>query len=158
MAVDIFLKIDGIDGESKEAAHRDWIEVSSWNWGVQQVTTPRDGAGAGKVSVQDLTITKSLDKASPALMQSCATGRRMKEVTLDLTRQKNDRQTYFTVKLSDVLVSSYKAGSAADRPDNQPREEITLSFIKIEMIYNEIDCNTNKVTGEHRASYFLKIQ
>ena len=33
MAVDYFLKIDGIDGESQDDKHKDWIEVLSFSWG-----------------------------------------------------------------------------------------------------------------------------
>lgn len=39
MALDMFLKIDGIPGESTDARHRDEIDVLSYNWGESQPPT-----------------------------------------------------------------------------------------------------------------------
>ena len=33
-AADMFLKIEGIEGESTDSAHQRWIEVESLNWGA----------------------------------------------------------------------------------------------------------------------------
>jgi hypothetical protein len=36
MAVDIYLKIDGINGESSDAGHKGWIECESVTWHIAQ--------------------------------------------------------------------------------------------------------------------------
>ena len=73
MAVDMFLKIDDIKGESASTRrHKDEIEVLSWSWGMSPVgdrPTRRRAVGAGKVNVQDLSFTKYIDTSSPNLMQ-----------------------------------------------------------------------------------------
>src|ERR1700704_5685866 len=77
MAVDIFLDIEGIKGESKDSKHKDTIDVLSWSWGMSQSGTAHmgGGAGAGKVSVQDINFTHYLDKSSPTLMLHCCNGK-----------------------------------------------------------------------------------
>ena len=76
MAVDMFIKIDGIKGESKDKKHKDEIDVLAWSWGMSQSGTfhTGGGGGAGKVNVQDLSFTKWVDKASAALMLCCCNG------------------------------------------------------------------------------------
>ena len=78
MPTDIFMKINGIQGESRDKHHKDEIEVLSWSWGLSnQATAPSagGGAGAGKVKFQDISFTHLVDKASPNLMLSCASGK-----------------------------------------------------------------------------------
>jgi type VI secretion system secreted protein Hcp len=161
MAVDMFLKIGDIKGESKDSQHRDWIEVSSFSWGMSQsgvaADRPGSGAGAGKVSVQDISITKRLDKSSPLLMRSCATGQHIKEATLNLSRTKNDQQTYYVITLTDVLVSSYSPACSEGGAENVPVEAVTLNFSKIQTVYKEIDPSTNQVLGEYEATHTIKF-
>lgn len=47
MAYDIFLKIDGIDGESMDDKHKNEIEVLSWRWNIHQESTMHAGSGLG---------------------------------------------------------------------------------------------------------------
>src|SRR4051794_31511408 len=84
MAVDMFMKIDDIKGESSDGSHKDEIEVLSWSWGMSQSGTAQSGTGggAGKVNVQDLSFTKYVDKSSPNLMKLCCTGTHFKNAKL----------------------------------------------------------------------------
>lgn len=36
MAIDVYLQIDGIKGESTDDKHKDWIECLSVHWGIVQ--------------------------------------------------------------------------------------------------------------------------
>ena len=85
MAVDMFLKIPGIDGESADQSHRGEIDILSWSWGMSQSGTTHlgSGGGSGKVSVQDITLTKYVDAASPALLLGCCKGTHLDEAVLD---------------------------------------------------------------------------
>ena len=67
MAVDMFIKIDGIKGESADDKHKEEIDVLSWSWGMSQSGSAHmgGGAGAGKVNVNDLSFTKYIDVAGP---------------------------------------------------------------------------------------------
>ncbi len=76
MAVDMFLKLDKIDGESQDDAHKGEIDVLAWSWGMSQSGNMHmgGGGGAGKVSIQDVSVTKYVDKASATLMKYCSQG------------------------------------------------------------------------------------
>ena len=77
MAERWFLKIDGIDGESTDAAHKDEIDVESWSWGVgrerDRGRAPASG-GRGKAAFQDIHFVARISKASPKLFLACAAG------------------------------------------------------------------------------------
>ncbi|MDQ6800668.1 MAG: type VI secretion system tube protein Hcp [Acidobacteriota bacterium] len=88
-AVDAFMKVDGIAGESTKPGRSGWIDVVGFSFGVPQ-TGPHGsggGGGAGKVAVHDISITKKVDKASPMLMTAAATGKHFPTVTLDANGQ-----------------------------------------------------------------------
>lgn len=135
MAVDYFLKIDGIDGESTDKAHKGEIDVMSWSWGESNAgsSSAGGGGGAGKVSMQDFHFVMQVNKASPKLMLACATGDHVKEATLVCRKAGGDQQEYMKIKLSEVLVSSYQTGGSAG--DVIPIDQISLNFSEIEVEY-----------------------
>ena len=77
MAVDMFIKIDDVKGEAQDKKHEGEIDVLAWSWGMSQAGTMHagGGGGGGKVSVQDLSFTKWIDKSSSNLMEYCAQGK-----------------------------------------------------------------------------------
>jgi type VI secretion system secreted protein Hcp len=135
-AVDYFLKLDGIKGESGDAKHKDEIEVESFSWGETNAGTHAQGSGggAGKVAMQDFHFTMKYCTASPPLMLKCATGEHIKEATLVARKAGGEQQEYLTVKMSDLLVSSYQLGGSAGS-DIVPIDQISLNFSKIEFDY-----------------------
>ena len=118
MAVDVFLKLGDIKGESTDAKHAGEIDVLSWSWGISQTGTaaPGGGGGAGKVSFNDLTFTHNVDKASPMLMKACATGQHVKEATLVARKAGKGQQEYLVIKMTDVLVTGVQPSSAHEQP------------------------------------------
>lgn len=137
MAFDAFLKIDGIQGESTDDKHKDWMEITSCNWTVDQPTSASastaGGGSAERANFHDFTITKELDKASPKLNLACADGTHIKEVILELCRSGSDKLKYMEYKLSDVIVSSV----AVSGSKGIPTETVTLNYGKIEWIYTQ---------------------
>src|ERR1051325_10123519 len=113
-AVDYFLKIDGIEGESRDLKHKGEIELEAFSWGAANEggAAAGGGGGAGKVHVQDLHVTKKLDKASPLLFLACATGRHIKSAVLTARKALKEQQEFLVVKLNDLLVSSYQTGGS----------------------------------------------
>lgn len=134
-AVDYFLKVDGIDGESSDSKHKNEIEVESWSWGETQTGThgAGGGGGAGKVAMQDFHFVMRVNKASPKLMLACATGEHIKVAKLTCRKAGGEQQEYMVVTMSDLLVSSYQTGGAAS--DSVPIDQISLNFGKIEYEY-----------------------
>jgi len=138
MAVmDIFLKIDGIPGESTNDKHKDEIEVLSWSWGMTNAATgaPGGGGGAGKVEFQGMAFTKYLDKATPKLFEAVASGEHLSKATLSFVQAGKAEFTFFKMILSDILVTSFSQGASAGGADLRPIEQISLSFGKVEMTY-----------------------
>jgi type VI secretion system secreted protein Hcp len=138
-AVDFFLKIDGIPGESTSAKMDGAIDIESFSWGVTNSsraigTAAGGGGGAGKASFQDLHFTTSVSKASPVLMLACATGKHLKEATLTGRLNQKVQLDFFTVKLTDLLVSSYQSGGSGGG-EVLPQDQFTLNFSKIEFDY-----------------------
>ena len=136
MAVDYFLKLDGVPGESTDDKHKDEIDVLSWSWGATQQGTfsGRGGGGAGKADLQDFNFVMSYNKASPKLMEICATGEHIKKAELICRKAGGKQQEYLTVKFSDLLVSSYQTGGSSGG-DAVPMDQISLNFAKVEFEY-----------------------
>lgn len=132
-AVDYFLKIEGIDGESMDPDHRGELDIESWSWGETNSVGRGGGGGAGKVSMQDFHFTMKTSKASPKLMLAVATGEHLKEAILMVRKAGGEKQQeYIKIKLSDILVSSYQVGAGGG---DVPTDQISLNFTKIEFEY-----------------------
>ncbi len=133
MAADIFAKLGDIKGESLDDKHKDEIEVLSWSWGLSNPATAAagTGAGAGRATFSDLSFTHKIDKASPVLMQACATGVHMKEATITHRKAGKGQQEFLIIKMNDVIVTSV---SHEDRAEGNS-ESITLAFAKVDLEY-----------------------
>lgn len=82
-----YLLIDGIPGESTNADHKSWIDISSFSWGLKLVTSSTGGGGTtGKASFSDLSWTQQVDISTPKWFLAVATGKDIPTVTLDVTR------------------------------------------------------------------------
>lgn len=153
---DYFLKIDGIQGESKDAKHKNEIQVESYSFGETNAGTHQSGGGggAGKVSMQDFHFVMKINKATPKLFLACATGQHIPVATLTCRKAGKTPQPFLEVKMYDLLVSSFQTGGAGGG-DILPMEQISLNFAKIEMKYLEQDeKGITKMAGE--AKYDLK--
>src|SRR3954470_23110717 len=137
-AVDYFLKIDGIDGESHQDKHKNEIELDSWSFGETNAGTMSrsSGGGAGKVSMQDFHFVMHVNKASPKLFLACATGEHIRTAKLVCRKAGKQQQEFLKVTFSDLLVSSYQTGGSGSA-DVLPVDQISLNFSKIEFEYAE---------------------
>lgn len=128
MAMDIFLKIDGVDGESKGVDHEGEIDVLDWSWGMTQLSSGHVGGGAGhgKVSVQDLVITKHVDKASPILVKFCCTGEHFATAKLTLRKAGGTPLEYLTLEMERGIVTEVSPGAGAN--DDHVVETVRLNF------------------------------
>lgn len=134
MALDMFIKIDGIKGESTDDKHKDEIDVLSWSWGMSQAGKPQTGAGkAGKVSFKDLIIVKRTDKATSALMLACSNGSHIKAATLTVRKPGENRAEFVRMDLSDIVVSTLDDVTCGDDPFIT--EQVTLNFSKVQFQY-----------------------
>jgi len=136
--VDYFLKIDSCDGESKDAKHKDEIQLESWSFGETQKGSFRQGGGggAGKVEMGDFHFVMTINKASSVLFQKCANGEHIKSACLTVRKAGKDQQEFLKWTFTDLLVSSYQtSGSGSD--DLLPMDQISLNFAKVQIDYKE---------------------
>lgn len=156
MAVDYFLKIDGIEGESADSKHKNEIDILSWSWGATQTGSMSygGGGGAGKVSMQDFHFTMRVNKASPKLMLACATGKHIGSATLLARKAGEQPLDFFKLTFTDLLISSYQTGGSGSG-DEVPIDSISFNYSKIKFEYQEQDA---KGTGKGfiPATYNLK--
>jgi type VI secretion system secreted protein Hcp len=136
MAVDYFIKFDGIKGESTDSKHKGEVDIESWSWGETQSGSvgPGGGGGTGKVAMQDFHFVMRLNAASPGLMQACATGKHIKTAVLTGRKAGKQQMEYLTFKFHDVLVSSFQTGGS-EQSDVVPTDSVSLNYAKIEVAY-----------------------
>jgi type VI secretion system secreted protein Hcp len=138
MAIDYFLKIDSIPGESLDAKHKGEIDVQAWSWGETNPvppSAPGSGGGAGKVQMQDFNFSARMSKASPNLMLACASGKHFKSAVLTARKAGKPQAEFLTFSLSDVLVSAYQTGGAEG--EVVPMDSVSLNFSKIQVEYKQ---------------------
>jgi type VI secretion system secreted protein Hcp len=136
MAQDIFLKIDGINGESLDDKHKDEIEVLTWDWEILQDSTMHagSGGGAGKATVKDLTFEHSIDRASPNLMKYALTGKHIDQAVLVMRKAGGNPLEYLKITMSDVLVTRVKPSGSRNDVERS-LETVSLSFSKVKQEY-----------------------
>ncbi|HET9345920.1 MAG TPA: type VI secretion system tube protein Hcp [Candidatus Limnocylindrales bacterium] len=149
MATDIFAKIGTILGDSTDVKHKNEIDVLSWAWGVTQSGTMAHGGGggAGKANFNDLTFTHQVDKATPLLLKSCATGSHIPEATITVRKAGKGQQEYLIIKMSDVLITGVAMSVAVDGPTSA--ENVTLQFAKVDLEYRPQKADGSLEPGIH---------
>lgn len=154
MAVDYFIKIDGIEGESADSKHKGEIELLSFSWGLTNPGTFGRGAGggAGKASFQDFHFVARTSKASPKLFQACASGSHVKSALLTARRVGKEQLEFLKYKFSEVVVSAFQtSGSDGDGPVDQ----ISLNYAKVELEYRP-QSPSGKLEAPVKAAWDLK--
>jgi type VI secretion system secreted protein Hcp len=138
-AVDFFLKLDGIDGESQDSAHEGEIDILDFSFGYSvEVPTDRGGGGEGRATLGDLILVKELDKSSDALDAAAAAGTVIPEARFSV-RTGTAASDYLVITLEDVLVTSV---TRSDDSTDVPTEEMSLNFGKVEWdSEGEISCD-----------------
>jgi type VI secretion system secreted protein Hcp len=154
MATDIFAKIGDIKGESADAKHKDEIEVLSFSWGVTNAGAigPGGGGAAGKATFQDLTIVHHIDKASPKLLEACATGTHLKDATITHRKAGKGQQEFLIVKMNDVIITGVIHGGTTTEPAS---ETVSLAFAKVDFEYKPQKADGTLDVGIH-FKYDLK--
>jgi len=135
MAVDMFMKIDTVDGEAQDAKHKKEIDVLSWHWGMSNSGSAHNGSGAGsgKANVHDLTFTKWVDTATPKLALACCAGKHFKDATLVIRKAGDQPVEYLKIKMETVLISGVSTGGSGS--EERLTENITLNFSKVNLDY-----------------------
>jgi type VI secretion system secreted protein Hcp len=162
MAVDAYLQIDGVKGESTDERHKEWIEVSNVFYAVNQPRaesiSTAGGHTSGRAELYPLTFKKLADIASPVLLQTCATGKTIPKAVFEFMRADGDGKpiSYFKIELENLMVANVTPDSGEGGIIN---ERVQLAYAKIKWTYTRQsikggaqgnssggwDCNANKV-------------
>ena len=138
MAVDMFLKLDGIDGESTDEQHIKWIEIESFSWGVSNPTTigsATSGAGAGKAVPGDFVVVMPFSAASPQIFKKCVTGAHYQTALLSMRKAGGNRsagQEFLKYTFGTVFTTKIEWGGSSDEG---PEESITFVYGGLQVQY-----------------------
>jgi len=137
MAMDMFARIGALKGESRDKTHKDKIDVLAWSWGMSNSGSAHvgGGMGAGKVNVQDISITKYIDKVSTDLMLACCNGKHFPDAQLIIRKAGEKPLEYLTITLTDVLITAVSTGGSGG--EDRLTENVTLNFAKVKVDYKE---------------------
>jgi type VI secretion system secreted protein Hcp len=142
MAVDMFLKLEGVTGESQDKVHTKEIDVLARSWGMSNSGTAHvgGGAGSGKRSVQDLSFSKYVDSSSPKLMLNCCNGTHVAKGLLTVRKAGAKPVEYIKVKMETICITNVATGGSG--AEDRLIENVTLNFAKV-----AVDYTPQKVDG-----------
>lgn len=134
-AEDIYLHIEGIEGEVVETRHQGAIEVESFAWGeTQTAPSGRGSAATARVAMQDLHLVMKASRATPKLFLACASGQRFERAVL--TCRKAGRPLDFLKwVLTDVQITSFETHGSVNE---FPLDQIAITFSTITCEYLEV--------------------
>jgi type VI secretion system secreted protein Hcp len=151
-AFDIFLKLDGIEGESTVRGHEKETVVFSYEQGIEQPSVRPGGGGGpvGRPTFPGLRFRKGPDTGSVPLMLACAAGAHIKDARFAFRRGPSNVE-FYKVTLEEVLVARIvqQAGAGMQYPlsfnqllagtDNEGLlEEVTLEYARILWEYRPV--------------------
>jgi type VI secretion system secreted protein Hcp len=134
-AMDMFLKVDNVPGESLDKSNAGAIDVLAWSWGMSNPGSivTGGGSGAGKVNIQDLSLTKYVDKASPLLMLGCSKGTHYPTAVLTLRKAGSTPVVFMKITMKEVMVTSLSTGGSGG--EDRFTENVTLTFAEVLVEY-----------------------
>jgi type VI secretion system secreted protein Hcp len=151
MSYDMFIKIDGINGDSADDKHKQWIEIHSYSHRISQ---PVGGAlsaqgvhTGGRADHADFSLVHRLDSASPVLALYCCTGKHIPNIEFLMCRAMGDKTIFMSYKFKDVIIASVSPSGSANTEDPLPLEEFTLRYGQINYEYTPTDITGGGKTG-----------
>jgi len=146
MAIRLFLKVDGITGESTDAIRRDEIEVDSYGWGVSHASTTAGGrGGAGRPTFVDVSFTAAQSIASPQLFLACVQGTHLQEAVLTMRTSGERPVDRSVVRFADIIISSFHQHGVAD--DDHGTDSFSMTFARIRIESIRVDGTATPVTA-----------
>jgi type VI protein secretion system component Hcp len=137
----VFAKFDGVDGEATGPdGNSDWIVADSFSFGVEREMKESGEKGGtediniGIGELQECTISKSMDAASPQLAQFAVSGNSLGfcEVCLADASGSALPQCYAHFVMERCYVKRFGTSASAD---DRPTEEVAFYYNKIAFSY-----------------------
>jgi type VI secretion system secreted protein Hcp len=152
MAVDMFINLGSkIKGETKDDAQskKKDCDVLAWSWGESNSGSFHHGGGggSGKVNVQDMSLTKYVDSASPAIWKSVAVGEHIDKCLLLVRKSGGKAEKYVEITMEKCMITSVSTGGSGG--EDKLTENITINFAKVKFEYfAQDDKGAVKSSGE----------
>jgi len=140
MAYDSYLKLGDIKGESTDDAHKDWIELYSFNLGINNPVTVGSATGgltAGKASFSSMNVLKRFDKASVKLASAAAVGTHFPKAEIELCLTTGDKHTYVKYVFENVMLENIQ-WSGSSGGDDRPTDSLSFAYAKVTWEYTPI--------------------
>lgn len=148
----VFLHYEGIKGESTDSGHKDWIDIDSWQWGVERkvtsATSTQGDRESSNAEISNIRITKRMDSSSNKLFleSCCGTGKTIK-LHLTKTGKGSGADVYMEYILKNAIISSYRVGGVSGDYE-RPSETLDISFVELEAKYTTYDENGNAISPD----------
>lgn len=141
----IFMKVDGINGETSDSNYKNWLDIESISWNTNRKitsnTSTQDDRESANAEISSLFVKKYMDKATPQIFLEtcCGTG---KTITIRLTKTGKGKGSdqYMEYVLSNALFAYYQIEAESQTVD-RPIEKMEISFTKLEVKYTPYDEN-----------------
>jgi type VI secretion system secreted protein Hcp len=153
MATDMYLRIEGVEGESLRKDHEGEIEILSWSFGGSNSASlgGESGMGAGRADIQDISFTKWVDKTSPILFQKMCQGAHFPEGTLSVYKAGGETPLkYLDLTFQSMLITSLSTGGSSG--EDRLTENMTMAFRKVTVTYTVQTADGTK-KGEEVGSW-----
>jgi len=173
---DFYMKLsNGLDGESKDSQHQNWIELLSFSHDIRQPASATVGTAGGGTTARtqhgDYTITKYVDIASPKLYEFASSGQHLDTVSVEMMRASGaSRVKYMQVDMTDVVISyvAPSGGATATRigfdtanqgagyDTQSPTETVKLNYAQIKWTYTQQKREGGTAAGQKTGGWSLK--
>lgn len=147
-----YLRIDSIQGESKDHAHENWIDIFGMGYQEKMAFDYGGGGTTGKVSFSEISIVKEVDSSSPKLALACAEGQHFKQCLIECMTLDEEPRHYYDIRLTDVIVSAITPKMVYRGNGFVFMEEVLLNFVRIEWTYYPY--NTSGTPGDPIRTYW----
>ena len=121
MGMAMFMRVEGATGESADGQHKGWSDIQTFTWAAAQPAAMANGGGgnAGKANFADLVVTAYMDKATPAILKYCASGKHVPKVEISSCKTGGDQIEFSRLTLEEVVVTLAKieGPDAEDEPN-----------------------------------------
>lgn len=159
MAFTGYLKIEGIDGESKRADHEGEIDCFGVEFKATQMSSSSVGSGRtrGRATLSDFTFHKWFDASSPYLALACAKGKSFTEIVFTVRKDSGDAHLdYLIITLTNCILSSYamSQNSPEEASSEMIGESISISYEKLNIKYT-VQADDHSKGDEHEIEYDL---
>jgi type VI secretion system secreted protein Hcp len=148
---DAYMKITGIDGDSGDDQHQNWIGIQFFKWGVTHSSAAYHQVSGGDQfrgsrRHEPFVFRKLADLSSALLFKACTNNEKLNEVKVEISRQTGEKTKYYEIILRNAYVRSWQpSGPGGMNP--LPTEEVAMVFEEIEINYTSTDLSSGRTEG-----------